>query len=166
MARKYGQPVGLVVLGAMVLCAVWLFSIVPIKATYDTDPAVVRHINHWVVANDPAVNTAATATRAASSTGGVHVADCMTATLIANTTAPAAAAVTVVLRDGLTGAGTVLWSADLALVATAGDHPAPIQLCGFAIPGTANTAMTIEFTAAGGANTFEAVGLTGYDRAP
>lgn len=136
------------------------------RATYDTDPAVMRHINHWVVGLDPAVNTVATATRAASATGGAHVADCLTATLVAGTSAPAAVNATVVLRDGLTGAGTILWSADFALAGAIADHPAPFALCGLAIPGTANTAMTVEFTAAGGANTFETVGLTGYDRAP
>jgi hypothetical protein len=135
------------------------------RAQFDSLPTVVRGAPHWTIANDPAVNTAATISKAAGTGGAVHVADCVTATFVANTTAPAAAVVTAVIRDGATGVGTILWSADLGVTATAGLSSTPVQLCGLNINGTANTAMTIEFTAAGGANTFETVGLTGYDRA-
>jgi hypothetical protein len=160
MKKRYG------VLGALVtlafLCGVFAPST---RAQFDSLPSVVRGAPHWTLTNDPAVNTAATVSKAAGTGGAVHVADCATATLVANTTAPAAIVVTAVIRDGATGAGTILWSADMALTATAGVTATPVQLCGLNINGTANTAMTIEFTAAGGANTFETVGLTGYDRA-
>lgn len=159
------------VFGRALIVAAWTAFIVVIlasfpRAQFDAVPGVYRAVPHWSLVNDPAANTAATATRAASSTGGLHVADCVTATFIANTTAPTAVNVTAVIRDGATGAGTIVWAADLALQATISDRAAPIQLCGLNIPGTANTAMTVEFTAAGGANTFETVALTGYDKAP
>jgi hypothetical protein len=149
----------------LVIALIGAYVVAP-RAQFDAVPTVVRPLPHWSLVNDPAVNTAATATRAASSTGGVHVADCVSATFIAGTTAPAAVNVTVVIRDGTTGAGTVLFAADLALAGTISDRATPVQLCGLSIPGSANTAMTVEFTAAGGANTFETVALTGYDRAP
>lgn len=138
----------------------------PARAQFDAVPTVVRAMPHWSLVNDPAANTQATATRAASSTGGVHVADCITATFVGGTTAPAAIVGTVVIRDGATGAGTIVWAADIALKGNIAENPAPIAVCGLGIAGTANTAMTVEFTAAGGANSFETVTLTGYDRAP
>jgi hypothetical protein len=160
MTKRYGVFGALVTLAF--LCGVFAPST---RAQFDSLPTVVRGAPHWTIFNDPAVNTAATISKAAGTGGAVHVADCVTATLVANTTAPAAIVVTAVIRDGATGVGTILWSADLGLTATAGLSSAPMQLCGLNINGTANTSMTIEFTAAGGANTFETVGLTGYDRA-
>lgn len=158
--RKYSITGGLVLLA-------FLFGLFAptTRAQFDSLPTVTRGAPHWTIANDPAVNTAATASKAAGTGGAVHVADCVTATFVANTTAPAAAVVTAVIRDGATGAGTILWSADLGVTATAGLSSTPIYLCGLNINGTANTAMTVEFTAAGGANTFETVAVTGYDRA-
>lgn len=154
------------ILGSMALAVLlWGVFATPTRAQFDAVPTVIRGAPHWTITNDPAVNTAATVSRAAGTGGAIHVADCATATFVANTTAPAAAVVTVVIRDGATGAGTIVWSADMALTATAGVAATPVQLCGLNINGTANTAMTVEFTAAGGANTFETVGLTGYDRA-
>lgn len=120
--------------------------------------------NDWSVEHRPAVNTAATISRTAL-TGQRHVCTSITATLVAGTTAPAAVQVDVVLRDGASGAGTVLWSARVALEAVAGKVAPPIVLPGLNIEGSINTAMTLEFTAAGGGNTFEGVSMQGYDTA-
>src|SRR3954467_2222310 len=125
MKKQYGFLAAIVTL--VFLC--WVFSASP-RAQFDTLPTVVRGAPHWTIANDPAVNTAATASKAAGTGGAVHVADCVTATFVANTTAPAAAVVTAVIRDGATGAGTILWSADLGVTATAGLSSTPVQLCG------------------------------------
>lgn len=111
----------------------------------------------------PAANTQATASRAAAAAGVAHCATSVNAALVAGTTAPTAATATLNLRDGATGAGTVLWSETLGISATAGSgqhvqatFPAP--LCG-----TAATAMTLEFSAASGLNTLQSVALTGFD---
>lgn len=115
----------------------------------------------WTVTHLPAANAQATATKAAGGGTVRHVATSITASFVANTTAPAASIVTVALRDGTTGAGTVLWQSRMVVQAVAGDWHT-IALSDLNIVGSANTAMTLEFDAAGGANTVESVTLTGY----
>lgn len=117
----------------------------------------------WTAVHAPAANTQATASRAAGAAGVRHVCRGLTATLAAGAVAPAAIQVNVVLRDGASGAGTVLWAAAMALPATAGATAAPLSVMDMWIVGTAATAMTLEFSAAGGANTVEAVTLVGTD---
>jgi hypothetical protein len=92
------------------------------------------------------------------------IADNLAARIVGGTTAPAAVSVTLNLRDGATGAGTVLasWTFVLAGAIAAKDE---VILCDLNIVGTANTAMTLEFSAAGGANTLESVNLVGYSLA-
>lgn len=114
----------------------------------------------WSIYHVPAVNTQATISKAAV-TGKFHIADCILGVLAAGTAAPTAVNPVLQLRDGATGVGTVLWSATLGLPATAGLLSPPVQLCGLNIAGTPATAMTLEFAAAGGANTFESVLLKG-----
>lgn len=63
------------------------------------------------------------------------------------------------MRDGASGAGTILWSGAVAAPAN-GSETIAIPL---SIAGSANTAMTIEFSAAGVAASLEAVSMTGYD---
>jgi hypothetical protein len=141
----------------------------PTSATGDysqltTDSAgrqkVVSPLN-WSIAHTPAANTQATTTQALAS-GFRHVATSISFTLAADTGIVAAATVLVNLRDGVTGAGTILWSQRVSVPATAGSCTA-ISLGPLSVPGTAGTAMTLEFAAAGGASTFESVALTGYD---
>ena len=112
---------------------------------------------NWSIQNDPAVNVQATIARAAGAAGVRHVCTSIFASFSAGATA--GAAVKVYLRDGLTGAGAILWSGSLA-VAIGGT--ANIALSGLSIVGSAATAMTLEFAAAGGVTTFENVSLTGY----
>lgn len=115
----------------------------------------------WSITNTPAANTQATVTRAANGSF-LHVARSIVGDFIAGIVAPAASNVTLVLRDGATGVGAILWSRILALQAVAGDKD-DTQAGVINISGTAGNAMTLEFTAAGGANTLEGVSLTGYD---
>lgn len=134
------------------------------SAATKTAPLQVASPGTWSITHAPAVNTQATITRAAGSSGVRHVCTAITATLIA----PEATQSTVVqlnLRDGASGAGTILKSFTLQVGGTASIScdRAIIQLSGLQIVGSSATAMTLEFSAAGGAGTFESVSLEGYD---
>ncbi len=111
----------------------------------------------WTVTHSPAANVQASASKAAGGANQRHHATGLTASFAAGGTA--GAAVQVNLRDGASGAGTVLWSAVLA--APSGQAQTTI-VAGVDISGTANTALTLEFAAAGGASTLESVSLAGY----
>ena len=120
-----------------------------------------RPSDSWAIVHTPAANTQATITQAAGASGVRHVCTSITAVLAAGTSAPSAAQVKVRLRDGGTGAGTILWDATMCIQATAGVTNI-INLGGLRILGTAATAMTLEFDGSAGANTFESVSVTGY----
>jgi hypothetical protein len=109
----------------------------------------------WAVQHQPAANTQATISKAADA-GGRHIATGLTVALAGTS---ASGLVTVNLRDGATGAGDILWSA--TMIVLAGDSKS-VSLGGMSIEGTKNTAMTLEFDAAGGAATEETVSLVGY----
>jgi len=120
----------------------------------------------WSVSSAPAANIQATASRAAVA-GVRHVCTSLTARLMAGPTIASAGAITLNLRDGATGAGTILWSQKMA-VGGAGsitEDRDVVQLTGLNIVGSVNTAMTFEFATAGGASTLECVAMTGYDAA-
>jgi hypothetical protein len=116
----------------------------------------------WTIVHAPAANTQATATQA-SRAGYRHVATGVYAQLVAGATAPAAVQLSVVLRDGPTSTGAVLWQGVVALPATAGAAAPSVQIPDLFIKGTPGNAMTLEFSATGGANTVESVTLVGYD---
>jgi hypothetical protein len=113
----------------------------------------------WTINSEPAANTTATATRAAGGAGVRHVLKSINASLIG--VAAIAAPISVVVRDGATGVGAILWS-DKLFAAAAGSRDR-VTLVGLNIVGTANTAMTVEFTAGPGATNFEVLSATGYD---
>ena len=113
---------------------------------------------NWTVAHTPPAGTLATIAKAADPVNR-HFCTGISATLAAGTTAQAAAAI-LVLRDGASGAGTILWSKQVILPT---NGLWEVNISGLNIPGTKNTAMTLEFTAAGAAGTFESVAMTGYD---
>lgn len=113
----------------------------------------------WAVNSTPAAATQATASRAAGAAGVRHVCTSISATLATGATAQAAAAL-VNLRDGATGAGTILWSKQVILPT---NGVWEVDLGGLNILGSAATAMTLEFSAAGVAGSFESVSLTGHD---
>jgi hypothetical protein len=108
----------------------------------------------WAIQHQPAAATAATIAKAAS-TNGRHVATSITICVSAVAAQP-----TLVfnLRDGATGAGTIVWST--RLMATIGQgmcHTAQVNIIG-----TKNTAMTLESAAAPAATNFATVSLNGW----
>lgn len=114
----------------------------------------------WSVSHVPAANTQATISRAAAGAGIRNVCTGLTIVLAGGTAAPAAVNMTVNLIDGALGGTTYLWRVTLSLPAVAGAVNG-IARSGLWLPGTANTAMTLEFSAAGGANTIQSVSLEG-----
>lgn len=115
---------------------------------------VTQH-HEWAVQHQPAANTQATISKPADA-GGPHV---MTGLTVALGGTSASGLVTVNLRDGATGTGTILWS---AVMKTLANDSKSITLGGMQVIGTKNTAMTLEFDAAGGAATEQTVSLIGY----
>lgn len=113
----------------------------------------------WSINNTPNSATQATITRAAGGAGVRHVCTSISATLACGSTAQASVVV-LNLRDGATGAGTILWSKQVILPA---NGLWEVSLGGLNIVGSAATAMTLEFGAAGATGTFESVSLTGHD---
>jgi hypothetical protein len=112
----------------------------------------------WSVYHAPAAATKATITKAAGGTGVRHVATMISATIACDSTAQTP--LNVYLRDGATGAGTILWAGTVAAPAN-GNGGVAVPLPNVA--GTENTAMTLEFSAAGVTASVEAVTLCGFD---
>lgn len=112
----------------------------------------------WTLAAAPAANTIATATRAAGGVGVRHVLRSINATLIG--VAAIAAPITIVVRDGASGVGAILWQ-DRLFAAAAGSKDR-VTLGDLNIVGSDNADLTIEFLAAPGATNFQAVAATGY----
>jgi hypothetical protein len=122
-----------------------------------------RYVPDWSVTSNPGVGAQATASRPASPApiGGQdcrHVCTSISATFVA--AAATTAQATVNLRDGATGAGTILGSWVLAFPGVIGSS-AILSLATLEIIGSPNTAMTLEFSAAT-ATQFQSVTLTGH----
>lgn len=117
--------------------------------------AMVGSPGEWAINHAPAANTVATISRAAVA-NSVHI--CRGFSVSINAVAAIAAPLVVNLRDGATGAGTILWTE--RLMAPVGTT-FTITREGLNIVGSTNTAMTLEFTAAPGATNFENVNLNG-----
>lgn len=122
-----------------------------------------RYVPDWSVTNISSVGGTASASQPASPApllgGSRHVGTSVSATLVA-TTAVAGQA-TLNLRDGATGAGTVLASWVLAVQAAIGSCIV-FSIDSLEIIGSPNTAMTLEFGGIAGAGTIESVALTGH----
>lgn len=115
----------------------------------------------WSVTHAPAADTQATITKAAGGASVRHVCTGFIVTLAGGAAAPTAALVTVNLRDGATGAGTILSTMTLGLEAVAGKSVV-YAVTGLNVVGSANTAMTVETSASPGANASASVTLMGY----
>jgi len=113
----------------------------------------------WAIGQTPAAATQATISRAAGAAGVSHVATSISVAVSTVGTAQTAALV-FVLRDGATGAGTVLWTLQVSLPV---NTTWSFALSSLNIVGTAATAMTLETVAAPAAAVFASVSLTGYD---
>lgn len=113
----------------------------------------------WQLNHNPGANTKATATRSAAGAGIRNVLTAVLFKFVTGAIAPSAVNVTGSIIDGASG-GTAIWSTTISAPATAGIDGG-WALADLWIPGTANTQMTVEFSAAGGANTLESVGASG-----
>ena len=116
----------------------------------------------WSVTHAPAVNTQATASKSAGAAGVRHVITGVAFTLCQDTTGGTPYTGTVNLRDGASNAGTILATWYIGCP-TAPCTNSNFSMSGLNLVGSAATAATLEFTAAGGARTLEAVTLMGYD---
>lgn len=109
----------------------------------------------WAVQHTPADAAAGTIGVAAVATGR-HI--CRSITVTLGGVGANAAGVTFVLRNGATGAGTILWTAKLSNLAnTSVPFSATVN-----IAGSKNTAMTLESTAAPAASSHVTVAMDGY----
>lgn len=118
------------------------------------------HASNWVTSHNPATNTQATCTKAAQANYR-HVITKIVAKLAAGAAATTAAAPLVVnVRDSTTGAGNVLFSFIMNIPASAGAVDTFV-LDDIQIEGVAGQAVTLEFAAAGGANSYESVVMFG-----
>lgn len=150
--------------------SVWSRQIAPALATFPTaltltsrnviGATVHEKSSRWGGFSNPAAGSQATYSIAAEAAVR-HVADCISFSA-ASTTAPLLTGLTVQLRDGATGAGTVMQQWQVVAVATATQNVAPFGLCGLNLTGATNTAMTLEFSASL-ANLIQSVNLTGYN---
>ena len=114
----------------------------------------------FAVYHTPAAAAQATISQAAGAAGVKNVATMRSFSIYTGATPQTI--LTVCLRDGATGAGTILWSKSIALPASSfwsENIPLPH------VHGTAATAMTVEFSAAGVSNSVQSVALMGYTTA-
>lgn len=113
----------------------------------------------FYVISNPAAGSQASASQAAAGANVKNVATeiCFSAGAVV---APVLTALTVNLRDGATGAGTVKATFEVIIPATTGQSVVPFCTM-VSVIGTANTAMTLEFSAAL-ANLIESATLHGY----
>lgn len=125
-----------------------------------TKALMVGGIGQWAKTHAPAVNTAATISKAAVALT-YHVCQWLTITLANDSTGSVQTVLTFNLRDGATGAGTILASFTLALPATAGECRT-MTLGGLNLIGTVNTAMTLETASAPGTHTAASVAFGGF----
>ena len=100
--------------------------------------------------------------KAAGAAGVKHVCTGFSYSLSSGAGAPTPELITIAIRDGATGAGTIVWQQTVSLPATAGSH-AEFGQTGLYLVGTAATAMTIETDSAPGANVVASVSIQGHD---
>jgi hypothetical protein len=120
-------------------------------------PLMVAAPGDWTLISAPAVGVVASATRAAGATGVRHVLTSICADV--NCVGAVAAPLSVVVRNGATGVGTILWQRRLTGLA---GTTAQVEMSGLNIVGSAATAMTVEFTAAPAGTDFETISATGH----
>lgn len=127
-----------------------------------TNAQLITRVADWVVTHAPAASNQASASKAAGVGGVRHVCTSVSFNLTQTSTGGTPFTGVVNLRDGATGAGSVLATWSIA-VPTAACSNSNFSLSSLNIIGTADTAMTLEFTAGGGAQTVESCTITGYD---
>lgn len=134
-----------------------------LTSALNVTPGVVEKGARWTQLSQPAAGTQATTSKAAGSATVRHVADCVSFSGATTAAVAANTQLSVNLRDGATGAGTVIWTQTVAITTTlVGQSVAPFSICGLNLIGSLATAMTLEYSALL-ANLFESVALSGYD---
>lgn len=109
----------------------------------------------------PATNVQATKSQASAGSGKRNVCTGFTFTLTAGASAIAAAAPLIVsVIDGAAGGTTYLYRSYINIPATAAGMVAIVR-SGLWLVGTQATALTVEFSAAGGTNSYESVAMDG-----
>ena len=136
----------------------------PVVSTLTSRNAIgamlTERTSRWSVIHNPAAGSQAIASIAAE--GSVrHVIDCVGFSA-GSTTAPALTALTVNLRDGATGAGTIIWTHEIVIANSTGQNAGPFSTCGLNLVGTTNTAATFEWSA-GLANLIQAANFSGWN---
>lgn len=131
-----------------------------VSAASSSNSLMVQPPGEWSLTHAPAADTVATVTRGAPGAGAYNVIKSITAdlTAVAAITAP----LTLVVRDGASGVGAIIWSR--RLTAPAGETKS-VEMDGLNIVGSEDTALTVEFTAAPGATNFETISVTGITAA-
>jgi len=110
--------------------------------------------------NSPAAATQATVSQAAGAAGVSNVATGLAYSI--STVGTAQTVLSINLRDGATGAGTIIWTKQFILpVNTTLSESVVLP----DLTGTAATAMTLEFSGAGVAASVQSVSLQGYTTA-
>lgn len=116
---------------------------------------VVTEPPGWAVQHSPAAATQGTIAVAAAALGR-HI--CRHITITLGGVGANAASIVFVLRDGATGAGTIVWTAKLSNLAnTTSTLSASVN-----VPGSKNTVMTLESTGAPAASSQVTVAMDGY----
>jgi len=118
----------------------------------------VRSSQDSVAFSTPGAAAQATASLAAPGSTQRWIATAISATLAAGATAQAAQ-IFLNLRNGASGAGSIIWSKSVILPV---NGLWEVDLSELNIPGAYGAAMTLEFSGAGAAGTFASVALTGY----
>lgn len=114
----------------------------------------------WTESHVPNAGLIATCTHAGVA-GARHIVTGIYAQL--EFTAIPPATTTLVLRDGASGIGAILWQLRLSNAASPAGSSRTIAIPGLHIPSGANgSAMTLEFTLFSGATNFQSVSMTGY----
>lgn len=113
----------------------------------------------WYALHRPAANTQATVTVGAPGLGLALVCERLTVTLAAGASTPTATTVQVSLINGNSGGTDYRWGTTLGIAAVSGATNGVFgQGDWFA---SENTALTLEFSAAAGANTIESIAMHG-----
>jgi len=110
-------------------------------------PAATAQASAGLAASDPKLRWICTSISATFSTGATAQ----------------ATQITLNLRNSTTGAGTIIWSITVPILPVNGSWS--FSISDLSIPGAYGAAMTLEFSAAGAAGTFESCDITAYQSA-
>lgn len=126
---------------------------------------LIEKNSRWSVTSNPGAGMQATATIAAESNVR-HVVDCVMWSAVSGGAVVATSTI-ITIRDGATGAGTILWQFVIAQITATGagaQITPPGSVCGLNLTGTTNTAMTAEWSSGGVVtNAAESISFSGFN---